>query len=106
MTLILKPDLDIVVTYIHTKYEVNRSICSKVMIQKQRHSDTQTDMYKTFTYPLSRAVNTIVLGSRGSVITLLLCMREVARSITSQSEMILRIIMQSKKREQALLSNQ
>ena len=32
LTLILKPDLDIVVTYLHTKYEVNRSICSKVMV--------------------------------------------------------------------------
>ena len=54
MTLVLKPHLDIVVTYLHTKYEVNRSICSKVMVTE---ADRLTDMCKTFTYPLSRAVN-------------------------------------------------
>ena len=43
MTLVLKSNLDIVVTYLHTKYEVNRSICSKVMIQKQRKTDRHTD---------------------------------------------------------------
>ena len=60
MTLILKRDLDIVMTYFCTKNEVNRSIGSKVINQKQRHrqtdTDTQTDMCKTFTYPLSREV--------------------------------------------------
>ena len=58
MTLVLKLDLHIVVTYYQTKYEVNRSICSKVIVQKQRH----TDMCKTFTYPLSWVV-IIVTGS-------------------------------------------
>ena len=37
MTLVLKLDLDIVVTYQYTKYEVNRSNCSKVIVWKQRH---------------------------------------------------------------------
>ena len=42
MTLILKLDLDIVITYFCTKNEVNRSICSKVIIQKHRQIDRQT----------------------------------------------------------------
>ena len=56
MTLILKLDLDIVMTYFCIKNEVNRSIGSKVIIWKQRQTDRQTDMCETFTYPLSRAV--------------------------------------------------
>ena len=42
MTLVLKFDLDMVVTYQYTKYEVNRSICSKVIVWKERHTDIQT----------------------------------------------------------------
>ena len=36
MTLVPKLDLDMVVTYQHTKYEVNRSICLKGISQKDR----------------------------------------------------------------------
>ena len=46
MTLILKLDRDVVVTYLEAKNEINRSKGLK----------RQTDMYKTFTYPLWRAV--------------------------------------------------
>ena len=60
MTLILKLDLNIVMTYFCTKNEVNRSIGSKVINQKQtyrhRETDSQTDTCETFAYPLSQAV--------------------------------------------------
>ena len=50
MTLVCELDLDMAVTNLHDKNEVSRSKGSKVM-------DTQTDICKTFTYPLKRAVN-------------------------------------------------
>ena len=41
MTLVLKLDLDMVVTYLHAKNEVNRSSGSNVIIRI--HTDRQTD---------------------------------------------------------------
>ena len=53
MTFISQLDLDIVLTYLHAKNEVNRSDGSKVIIQ----TDTQnTDVSETFTILLLRAV--------------------------------------------------
>ena len=43
MTFILKPDLDIVKMYHHTKNEVSMSPGSKVIAQADTHTDTQTD---------------------------------------------------------------
>ena len=56
MTLILKVDLDMVVTYLHAKNKANRSKGLKVLVlgnahrQTNRWTDRQTDMCKTFTY--------------------------------------------------------
>ena len=50
MNLVLKLDLDIVVTHSHTKYEINRSSCSKVIVWKQ--TDTQTCV-KSLPIPLT-----------------------------------------------------
>ena len=53
-------NLDIVVTYLHTKNEVNRLKGLKVMVWTNTWTDTQTDtqtyMCKTFTYPLPLTV--------------------------------------------------
>ena len=63
MTLTLKLDLDIIMTYICTKNEGNRSIGSKVIMwtHRQKHTQRQTDMCKTFTFPLSRTVKISVV---------------------------------------------
>ena len=45
MTLILKPDLDIVKIYYHTKNEVSMSTGSKVIAQTDKHTDRQTDWH-------------------------------------------------------------
>ena len=54
MTLVLKLDLDMVVTYLHAKNWVNRSNDSKVITRIHTHFDRQRG--KTFTYPHTRAV--------------------------------------------------
>ena len=46
MTLVLKLNQDIMVTYWYTTNEVNSSLGSKVMAWKLRQTDTQTDMCK------------------------------------------------------------
>ena len=63
MTFISELALDIVVTYLHAKNEVNGSNGSKVIIlttQTDRPVDSQegrqTDVSETFTFPLSWAV--------------------------------------------------
>ena len=52
MTLILKPDLDIVKMYHHTKHELSMSNASKVIAQTDRHTDTT----KTLPLPPTREV--------------------------------------------------
>ena len=68
MTLILKPDLDIVKMYHHTKYEVSMSTASKVIAQTGTHTHTHThtqtgrqtgrhtDMMKILPLPHTREV--------------------------------------------------
>ena len=55
VTLVLKLDLDIMVTYFYTKIGVKRSFGSKIIVWKR--TDTQAYMCKTLTYPLSPAIN-------------------------------------------------
>ena len=55
MTFILELDLDIVVTYLRAKSEVNRSDGSKVIIRTTQ-TDRQTDASETFTFSLLWAV--------------------------------------------------
>ena len=52
LTLLLKLDTDMVVTYIDAKTEVNRSNGLKVTVWKCIYTVRQTDMCKTFTYQL------------------------------------------------------
>ena len=56
MTFISELDLDIIVTYLQAKNEVNRSSGSGVRArndtQTHRQTDRQTDMSETITYPL------------------------------------------------------
>ena len=56
MTLILKLDLDMVVTYIHATNMVNRS---KGLKSYDLHTGRQTDMCITFTYPLTWAAKRV-----------------------------------------------
>ena len=60
MTFILELDLDIVMTYLHAKNEVNRSCGSKVIIQTTQ-TDRWTESSETFTFPLSQAVIMIMI---------------------------------------------
>ena len=55
MTLISELDLDILVTYVHAKNEVNRSNSSEVIIWTA-YVHRQTDVSETFTFPLLRAI--------------------------------------------------
>ena len=54
VTLVLKLDLDMVVTYLHAKHQVNRSSDSKVIIRIHKQTARQTDRGKTFTCPKIR----------------------------------------------------
>ena len=56
MTFTSEPDIDMVVTYLHAKNQVNRSSGSKVITRI--HTHTHTHRGKTFTYPHSRVVTT------------------------------------------------
>ena len=55
MNFISELDLDIVVTYLHAKDEVNRSNGSKVIIWTTQ-TYRQIDASETFTFPLLRVV--------------------------------------------------
>ena len=63
MTLILRPDLDMVKMYLHTKNEVSMSKGPEVIAWTDRNTDRHTDMTENITYPHTRLVTTLSLGS-------------------------------------------
>ena len=59
MTLICKPDLDMVKMYLYTKNEVSLSRGSKsYSLNRQKHRDRHTDMTENITYPHMQVVKT------------------------------------------------
>ena len=56
MTLVLKPDLDIVKMCHHTKHEVSMSTASKGIAQTDTETDTHTDNTKILPLPPTREV--------------------------------------------------
>ena len=60
MTFISELDLDIVVTYVYVKNEINRSSGSKVIIRTTQ-TNRREDTSETFTFPLWQAVIMIMI---------------------------------------------
>ena len=64
MTLIFKPDLDMVKMYQYTKTKVSHVKGFKsysLKRQTHRHTDKQTDMTENITYPHTRVVITLTM---------------------------------------------
>ena len=56
MTLILKPDLDMIKMYLYTKNDVPSFSSSKVIAWTDTQTDRQTDLTEIITYPQTRMV--------------------------------------------------
>ena len=70
MTLVLKPDLDMVKMYYHTKNEVSMSSHSKVIARMNRHTDRHTGRQcENITFLRTRELITVNLRLKGTLLS-------------------------------------